>query len=74
MGDNDADDIRRELAEIRKEQKEQRFELKLCVNYMRELALIIGARQRLLAIDRELADQERETDPALPDHNGDTKS
>jgi hypothetical protein len=40
-------------------------DLKLAINYMREIALIIGARERLAAIDRELADVERrDTDPA----------
>lgn len=41
------------------------YNVNLAINYMREIALIIGARERLLAIDRELADQQRrDTDPA----------
>lgn len=49
------------------------YSVNLAVNYMREIATIIGARERLAAIDRELQDQERrDTDPA-PD-NGDTQS
>jgi hypothetical protein len=62
------EDIKRELAELR-------MDVKLCINYMRELAVIIGAKERLAALDRELADQERrDTDraPVLPE-NGDTQ-
>ena len=49
------------------------YSVNLAVNYMREIATIIGARERLSAIDRELQDQERrDTDPAPP-QNGDTQ-
>ena len=74
------DDIRKELTELRKGladigkvQSEQRFDIKLCVNYMRELALIIGARARLEAIDRALADEERR-DTDLAPNDVETKS
>ncbi len=54
-----------DLDEIKKELSELRGDVRLCINYMRELATIIGARERLNAIDRELADvQRRDTDRA----------
>ncbi len=43
-------------------------DVKLAINYMREIATIIGARERLAKIDRDLADvQRRDTDPAPSD-------
>jgi len=62
-----------ELDDIRKELAELRMDVKLCINYMRELAVIIGARERLAALDRELADQERRDTDMLPPENGDTQ-
>ncbi len=57
--------IESDLRELKTEIEELRADVKLCINYMRELATIIGAKERLAAIDRELADQERrDTDPA----------
>ena len=54
-----------ELDDIKKRLEAIEFSVNLAINYMREIATIIGARERLIAIDRELADvQRRDTDPA----------
>ena len=58
--------IERRLEGIEREQREAKFAVNLAVNYMREIAQIIGARERLAAIDRELAEVQRSSTAPPP--------
>lgn len=62
--------IEQELRELKESLSQLQANVMLCINYIKELSTIMGARERLLAIDRELRDQEkRDTD--MPPGNGD---